>query len=566
MSNATVLSLPNEIIDNILWNLETDALLNICYSCKRLYILAKKHIHREITLCPLRTRSLLSFISNIESLSLNPFLFIRHLTFEPSGPTKPACFHFGGTRRGYFHSDIGLILGLLHHLKTLRWTHRSCLPHAILDLSYSARPVVSGVETLIIKGNPNCTTSTLGVIRKDEISFSKLRRLSWTGIRNENEIRRLATFLKDSSSTLSAFESDFDFPSFSLAVEGYTTADPFFLLEIHKDDKKCIFPVLEELSLCSFPRSFEQLLYLHAFNFSSLRRLKLQQTEDTARLFGNILEADIPIRLKEFEYGFGRKYINIDDSGIKTSLWKFLASFEGLEKLYIAVQNSQWNICSLMQGIARHRTSLQELAFLDDDTPVVYNNSRLFALLLLSCSVDLKCLKILASLVLKRTSHLPEIAASQSKLRVLHLEIPFLNRQFASSIMQSLTLLVQNPQLRWKQRSILHNQGYYPILSLSIDRIICFVRWAFGPDGFRSLEFLTIGNLSFSSKRLETMLVFRRPKDVVVIGKEWTTVAVYPSVAAFQELSDDQQTLERLSRYTGFWKCLSAGEAGSFCD
>ena len=219
--------------------------------------------------------------------------------------------------------------------------------------------------------DPNCRWNTRGsqeAIAIDLSPFTRLKSLSWRGLRSRSSFVSLALGINASHRSLEKLV--IDTLSWALSEESYyknasgpNKSSNFFaeeILQIQPDTTTVMFPSLRKLELCSISfGSFASNLSV-ALNMSSLRSLKLWNCPNADDVLQCMVGAGDQIMLQDFELVSEgpRDKVEIALHGM-LSLGMFLNSFRGLERLYLDIQRDDWS--DIAWSILEHKSTLEHL-------------------------------------------------------------------------------------------------------------------------------------------------------------------------------------------------------------
>jgi hypothetical protein len=172
----------------------------------------------------------------------------------------------------------------------------------------------------------------------DLSAFTDLRKLSWTGLRSNNDMYALAEVLKQRSHQFLKLELDFidvyHVEDLGDAIDSADVRLAQCILGLLPGNKKCVFPVLQELSLFNNPFQFPAATDLaYAFNFSLLLALRLCYCEGWEAFILKSKILNRPSQLQSLEI---QSHLQ-DDDDFEESVSHFLNPFQGLKKLALSV-------------------------------------------------------------------------------------------------------------------------------------------------------------------------------------------------------------------------------------
>lgn len=248
------------------------------------------------------------------------------------------------------------------------WTLGTCIPQTILGPNGYLNTHQKEIETIRLITDGSCRSEDApdGL---DLSCFVNLKRLSWSGLAQNKDVKALADLLQKRAHQL--LELDLDLENYlSLTLPGEDPCIfPVQLLRLQRP-VQLMFPVLRSLSLCqvSFTTDLdlpmEQCGYeisdatrmmFEAFDFTSLVSLKLRHCAGWEHLITHLTKSAAPLALQSFEVQYAPTDINADSASI---IAPFLRSFKGLVNLFLLISNSapNWDIWLALRG---HRATLR---------------------------------------------------------------------------------------------------------------------------------------------------------------------------------------------------------------
>lgn len=189
--------------------------------------------------------------------------------------------------------------------------------------------------------------------------FTKLKNLSWTGLRSRREMAALRDCFKVSSHQL--VQLHLDFLEWVLIRPDGRDSIQQMLLGTTRCAGGYMFPTLKHLSLAgySFERVSKQLAT--AFNWGSMQSLSIRFCQDWEAFLKDILslKKEINIRSLQVQYSPKRNPGGGDGS---PAIESFLNAFEGLEELFIAT-NDATRTDVIWEAITHHKSTLKSLVY-----------------------------------------------------------------------------------------------------------------------------------------------------------------------------------------------------------
>jgi hypothetical protein len=211
----------------------------------------------------------------------------------------------------------------------------TCIPPEILGpLGYLALKQTK-IESINLITGGGCRGNTFYDCPISLREFPRLKRLSWRGLRVEEEFSVLHDVLEQTSHQMTKLELDIYAPELVRSEFELDESDNFFarqVLDLTLGDEKQSFPSLQELSLrgVSFESAEKELA--HALSLSSVRSLKLSFCPGWEDFLDCNSRLTPPKVLKTLELHYN---IDQDKSWGEPPLLNFLGTFDGLEQLAI---------------------------------------------------------------------------------------------------------------------------------------------------------------------------------------------------------------------------------------
>jgi hypothetical protein len=182
-----------------------------------------------------------------------------------------------------------------------------------------------------------------------------LRHLSWKGWDSDDENVLLRRLLEANCEHLESLEIE------TIADRTYAMPINGFTSDIARSEVAIHFASLRHLSLSnvSFKEAYRRMA--SAFRLEKLQTLRLCNCPYTLQFLDNIAKSSNIIRLRSFEVVFNESRDNevYDETH---PIGQFLMAFEGLEELYISIQNNTVGpIKPFLNPILHHSRTLRRL-------------------------------------------------------------------------------------------------------------------------------------------------------------------------------------------------------------
>lgn len=194
-------------------------------------------------------------------------------------------------------------------------------------------------------------------------AFKRLKKLSWKGLRSVGDFKAIASALRQNSNQLRELELDMIRSSLVTkarpALSGSVNSFAAEILKIHSEETKQMFPALEVLSLSGISFLDAQEIIVSAFNFSSLRSLKLCFCPGWEDVLDRVTLSKQPIHLKSLEIQSSIHEDKPRDATAAAS--RFLESFVSLEEFFISTPFSE-DKPILWKSLLKHKSTLKRFA------------------------------------------------------------------------------------------------------------------------------------------------------------------------------------------------------------
>jgi hypothetical protein len=259
-------------------------------------------------------------------------------------------------------------LRLTFNLPKKSWELGTCVPPEIIGPSGYLPLKQKSIESIRLVTDGACETLNF----QTPIAlptFEHLKRLSWSGLRSEADFETLHDALQRISNQLVELEldlidwhlvsadlgMDINEDDSDISEDGW---DNFFasnILELSSGSLKQMFPALQVLSLSavSFKSAAKEIA--HAFNFGSVRSLKLRFCPGWEDFLQHVSQSNQQIRLKSLEIQYTIYY---EDLVIEDTISDFLRTFEGLEELFVSTSSPSETV-EVWRSVLCHKSTLR---------------------------------------------------------------------------------------------------------------------------------------------------------------------------------------------------------------
>ncbi|OXV06392.1 hypothetical protein Egran_05840 [Elaphomyces granulatus] len=395
-------------------------------------------------------------------------------------------------------------------LRSFAWQLGCCIPDEIAGYSGYIQANQTSIQSLWLTTDgtcPNFETSIGGLLQ-----LKTLRTLSWKGLHPEENQSTLNRLVKKNSVSLEFLELEtmghgFDPLRLNNIMCDIRTGDTFH------------FVSLQHLSLCNISLFSACKTIMSAVCMEKLRSLKLIHCRHTFRFLRKLAKSTHAFRLNSFEVVFD-EYSSISDwyDGNTNPIGEFLMTFEGLEELYISTQNSNSTIGAMLDPILHHRFSLTRLVHHDRGVNIDEESDRFelfrdFSLPweeVVDHVLDLMALECVGlTMPPSELRQKLESNATRQKLKLLHLRVT--GRDYET---RDLTAELSFPDTSTRSRPARtpSPDAQTPASDdfMSMEDLVDFAEWAFGPTGFPTLLVLAYGDFSHQGRFRWTNLLFCR--------------------------------------------------------
>jgi hypothetical protein len=193
-------------------------------------------------------------------------------------------------------------------------------------------------------------------------NFTKLKRLSWRGLRSEDDFTALHDLCEQTSHQMTDLELDLD-PSEQVQSElGLDRSHNFFarnVLDLTLGNEMQSFPALRILSLTAVSFEFAENEIAHAFSLISVSSLRLRFCSGWQEFLehGSRLTPPKALKSRNLQYSIMQESAPVDET-----ISNFLGTLEGLEQLAICGFPGA-EILNIWRSTGIHKTTLK--AFVD---------------------------------------------------------------------------------------------------------------------------------------------------------------------------------------------------------
>ena len=385
--------------------------------------------------------------------------------------------------------------------------------------------------------------------------FSSLRELSWKGVLSDSDCDALKAFLELHHERLVSLEVDFinwtevverfNIP-FEDDDEDESTPLTDLILPMRKNEYEGFLPNLQTLSLSAASFKGSRDCLINAFNFHSVKELRLINCEFAVELL------DYMARTNQYLNAAKAELVLSEDEMIEFNVIDFLGPFDGLEDLFLmfeSVDADQY----YAQMILRHRDTLRRLVY-HRRHYCVAKNSPYSQEYCDSSLEDTECggfaeivreTKLESAGVCAEPSKLQKslqgIASRVDSLKLLHLRFtgkaerkPKFFKESEASDGDSPSSESQSSESTPSRRSQSPSETEFRIRWEQIqgenwrndeeEELEAFANWAFGPNGFPRLQVLASGDFSYGNRFMDTHRLWCRDTRGSGEKKTWRTV------------------------------------------
>jgi hypothetical protein len=244
----------------------------------------------------------------------------------------------------------------------------TCIPESILGPEGYLSEHQTRIEEMKLITDPECygdsSTSGSGKVKRscyDLSAFVHLRKFSWTGMQSRVDVKTLTQVLRGVSHQLVELDLDLvhDYmleQCVGLQEDEYDKFFTYEVLGLARGNRKCLFPALQVLSLSLIPFGSAAIDLACAFDFGSLRALKINHCDGWDKFLINGGRMSYPSRLESLEIGYFASMEDLSDQ----MFHEFLSSFQGLKKLVVS-NFSPWATSDLWEAAMHHNATLKAL-------------------------------------------------------------------------------------------------------------------------------------------------------------------------------------------------------------
>jgi hypothetical protein len=258
---------------------------------------------------------------------------------------------------GEMNATTGLLLTIPS------WTMCTCIPESILGPGGYLSEHQTRIEEMTLITDVECLGNNSkwggeGLERccYDLSAFVHLRKFSWTGMQSRIDMSTLTQVLRGLSHQLVELDLDLVHNHNRVLEEllrlPEDECDKFFtrqVLGLPHGNRKCIFPALQVLSLSRIPFDSVARDLACAFDFGSLRALRIWHCEGWDKFLINGGRVSCPSRLESLEIAYCAE---MEDSSDRM-FCGFLGSFQGLKKL-VVLNYSPWATSGMWEAAMHH--------------------------------------------------------------------------------------------------------------------------------------------------------------------------------------------------------------------
>jgi hypothetical protein len=237
----------------------------------------------------------------------------------------------------------------------------TCIPQEILGPSGHLPLKQDGIESIRLVTGGSCDWNLDSQCPIALPAFRHLKRLSWSGLRSKSDFEALRDTFKLISNQLTELELNLICWRKVRASLGVRKSRNFFAWEtlgLFPGRVKQIFPALQVLSLTAVPFTSAAKEMAYAFDFGSLRSLKLRFCLGWEDFLRHGSRLNRPTRLKSLEF---QSTINYEVLSAEDSISDFLGTFDGLEQLAIST-GSPAQTLDIWRAALHHKSTLRAFA------------------------------------------------------------------------------------------------------------------------------------------------------------------------------------------------------------
>ncbi|PVH94481.1 hypothetical protein DM02DRAFT_676170 [Periconia macrospinosa] len=528
-----LLKLPAEILREIAQQVtDKEDLKSLCEVSTYLYSIAIPILYEQVTivskdeehlenmpvvqtLCT--SRNLLGHIKNIEFAS--PFHIFRgfgrcsHNRRLPDIDTEEDLLPENSCFIRLSANVVTLLEGCPNNnLQSFTWGLGTCIPQEIIGSSGLLTLKQKQIESMQLITAGSCYGNLTSQSPMNLSGFTRLKKLSWKGMKSENDWETLKNTLKQSSHQL--VELELDFVEWVRLKSGLFTDDKpgsSFTRPKPPQGTPRMFPALQVLSLSEFMFESDAMYLAYAFDFALLRSLKLNYSCWKEFLLGSRLNR--PSRLKCLEIGID---IPIYDGEAEKLIPEFLQSFNGLEQLALLTCSPSPTL-DIWRAALHHKSTLK--AFVHHQRDYIQNDDLGFEEY---CDNPNLSLALVEEEVAGWTENPSENPLSEFNLEFLGICLdPKLLERVLAPIAKTSSLRVlhirQSPTHFQFASWGLHDdrKGTDESGAVKLHKILHdFAQWAFGPEGLPSLKVIVYGDFSFQGRYAETHVFLYRNAEL----------------------------------------------------
>ncbi|PWY93923.1 hypothetical protein BO94DRAFT_563475 [Aspergillus sclerotioniger CBS 115572] len=263
-----------------------------------------------------------------------------------------------------------------NQLRTLKWDLGTCLPGQLAHRINSIFKHQNQITSISLITDSDCKVNKHRSCSINLVQLSKLRSLSWKGLKRYDDFESVRGFIAAHGARLRTLHLDLiGWDSARLAwTRGFRQKSPpdtglpenFFaqcVLGLRHEELRTPLPALQRLCLSQVSFSPMEIELVDALNVGKLQALQLTNCPGTFRFLRQIVRAGVPLKLKLLELTFNPEKLNqITDEtqdNIAGTVKTFLEAFSGLTDLYLMLPSIVWD--SIRGSITHHSATLRRL-------------------------------------------------------------------------------------------------------------------------------------------------------------------------------------------------------------
>jgi hypothetical protein len=235
------------------------------------------------------------------------------------------------------------------------WHLGTCVPDEILGPNGYLPLRQKNLESISLITDPTCKSA--GYFLEN---FTKLKKLSWTGIASMVDIQALGPCFDKVSHQLTELELDLHrLGTYPRHFDHQHESDLLVRISsglrtgVGKDE--VVFSALKRLSLAEIPFWEPKIMVKREFDFNSLKYLKLRFCPKWRQLLDCVRATGRKIQLQSLEL---QSHPLHDEEDNAPAICAFLEAFNGLEELYIATGGKS-DSAKILTSVLHHRSTLR---------------------------------------------------------------------------------------------------------------------------------------------------------------------------------------------------------------